>query len=72
MSEWQQKKIGPCYRRKEKRQHARIDLLAVGKPGDLAIEAIRSLRTSLHFAMMEAKNKRINDSAGQSAIGKTL
>lgn len=31
------------------------DLLALGNPADLAIEAIRSLRTSLHFAMMEAK-----------------
>ena len=35
---------------------ARSDtLLANGNPADLAIEAIRSLRTSLHFAMMEAK-----------------
>jgi tyrosine-protein kinase Etk/Wzc len=25
-------------------------------PADLAIEAIRGLRTSLHFAMMEARN----------------
>ncbi len=31
-------------------------LLAVGNPYDLAIEAIRSLRTSLHFAMMRAQN----------------
>ena len=30
-------------------------LLAVGNPADLAVEAIRGLRTSLHFAMMEAK-----------------
>lgn len=30
--------------------------LAVDNPADLAIEAIRSLRTSLHFAMMEARN----------------
>ena len=30
-------------------------LLAIENPADLAVEAIRSLRTSLHFAMMEAK-----------------
>ncbi len=31
-------------------------LLAVSNPADLSIEALRSLRTSLHFAMMEARN----------------
>ncbi|MCP6612514.1 tyrosine-protein kinase, partial [Klebsiella pneumoniae] len=30
-------------------------LLAIENPADLAIEAIRGLRTSLHFAMMEAR-----------------
>ncbi|MDE4807336.1 GNVR domain-containing protein, partial [Klebsiella pneumoniae] len=30
--------------------------LAVDNPADLAIEAIRGLRTSLHFAMLEARN----------------
>jgi hypothetical protein len=33
-----------------------IGLLATMNPTDLAIEAIRSLRTTLHFAMMEAQN----------------
>ncbi|EST82365.1 tyrosine-protein kinase, partial [Escherichia coli ECA-0157] len=31
-------------------------LLAARNPADLAMESLRSLRTSLHFAMMEAKN----------------
>ncbi|WP_305120508.1 GNVR domain-containing protein, partial [Klebsiella pneumoniae] len=31
-------------------------LLTINDPADLATEAMRSLRTSLHFAMIEAKN----------------
>ncbi|WP_352311819.1 hypothetical protein, partial [Psychrobacter sp. W2-37-MNA-CIBAN-0211] len=34
-------------------------ILALENPADLSIEALRSLRTSLHFAMMEAKNNII-------------
>lgn len=48
------------------------DLLALGNPADLAIEAIRSLRTSLHFAMMEAKNNVLMISGASPAIGKTF
>ncbi|MCP6446040.1 tyrosine-protein kinase, partial [Klebsiella pneumoniae] len=36
--------------------HEIPEFLAVDNPADLAIEAIRGLRTSLHFAMMEARN----------------
>ncbi len=38
------------------KRYKQSQLLAVGNPTDLAIEAIRSLRTSLHFAMMQAQN----------------
>ena len=34
-------------------------LLASSHPTDLAIEGLRSLRTSLHFAMLEADNNRL-------------
>jgi tyrosine-protein kinase Etk/Wzc len=34
-------------------------LLTLSHPTDLAIEALRSLRTSLHFAMLEAPNNRL-------------
>ncbi|HEJ7884675.1 TPA: tyrosine-protein kinase Wzc [Serratia liquefaciens] len=47
-------------------------LLALGNPADLAMEAIRSLRTSLHFAMMEAKNNVIVISGASPGIGKTF
>ncbi|EMM0379273.1 polysaccharide biosynthesis tyrosine autokinase [Pluralibacter gergoviae] len=47
-------------------------LLAVENPADLAIEAIRSLRTSLHFAMMEAKNNVLMISGASPSAGKTF
>ncbi|HCI6800265.1 TPA: polysaccharide biosynthesis tyrosine autokinase [Klebsiella quasipneumoniae subsp. quasipneumoniae] len=47
-------------------------LLAIQNPADLAIEAIRSLRTSLHFAMMEAKNNVLMISGASPNAGKTF
>lgn len=47
-------------------------LLAIENPADLAIEAIRSLRTSLHFAMMEAKNNILMISGASLNAGKTF
>ncbi|SQC91379.1 Tyrosine-protein kinase wzc [Cedecea neteri] len=47
-------------------------LLAVGNPTDLAIEAIRSLRTSLHFAMMQASNNVLMLTGVSPSIGKTF
>ncbi|HBP9215882.1 TPA: polysaccharide biosynthesis tyrosine autokinase, partial [Escherichia coli] len=47
-------------------------LLAVENPTDLAVEAIRSLRTSLHFAMLEAKNKVLMISGASPNVGKTF
>ncbi|HFT3614793.1 TPA: polysaccharide biosynthesis tyrosine autokinase [Klebsiella quasipneumoniae] len=46
--------------------------LAVDNPADLAIEAIRSLRTSLHFAMMEARNNVLMISGASLNAGKTF
>ncbi|MCP6629544.1 tyrosine-protein kinase, partial [Klebsiella pneumoniae] len=45
---------------------------AIENPADLAIEAIRGLRTSLHFAMMEAKNKILMISGATPSAGKTF
>lgn len=47
-------------------------LLAIENPADLALEAIRSLRTSLHFAMMEAKNNILMISGASPSVGKTF
>ncbi|ELH1431730.1 polysaccharide biosynthesis tyrosine autokinase [Raoultella ornithinolytica] len=46
--------------------------LAVDNPADLAIEAIRGLRTSLHFAMMEARNNVLMISGASQNAGKTF
>ena len=46
--------------------------LAVENPADLAIEAIRGLRTSLHFAMMEARNNILMISGASPNAGKTF
>ncbi|KHN91141.1 tyrosine-protein kinase [Pectobacterium actinidiae] len=73
LSEWQQKKDRALLGNENKKGNTRsTDLLAVGNPADLAIEAIRSLRTSLHFAMMEAKNNVLMISGASPAIGKTF
>ncbi|GGY27514.1 tyrosine protein kinase [Rhodanobacter panaciterrae] len=58
---------GP-HRRSDGRQH----LLAVDAPADLATEALRSLRTSLHFARLEAKNNLLMISGSSPNAGKTF
>ncbi|MBB1436895.1 polysaccharide biosynthesis tyrosine autokinase [Pseudoalteromonas sp. SG43-6] len=47
-------------------------ILALDNPADLSIEALRSLRTSLHFAMMEAKNNLIAISGPSPGVGKSF
>ncbi|EOT9961663.1 polysaccharide biosynthesis tyrosine autokinase [Escherichia coli] len=46
--------------------------LAVDNPADLAIEAIRGLRTSLHFAMMESRNNVLMILGASQNAGKTF
>jgi tyrosine-protein kinase Etk/Wzc len=74
LSEWQQKKDQEFVlkNRGKKLNSDSNSLLAIGNPADLAIEAIRSLRTSLHFAMMEAKNNVLMISGASPGIGKTF
>ncbi|MFZ6048992.1 polysaccharide biosynthesis tyrosine autokinase [Pseudomonas sp. CR3202] len=47
-------------------------LLAVTNPADLAVESLRSLRTSLHFATLEAKNNIMMISGPSPAVGKSF
>lgn len=47
-------------------------LLAADNPADLSIEALRSLRTSLHFGMMDAKNNILAISGPSPEVGKTF
>jgi len=59
-------------RGKHMRGNGRQQLLVVSAPADLAAEALRSLRTSLHFARMEAKNNVLMISGSSPAAGKTF
>ena len=47
-------------------------LLSINDPADLATEAMRSLRTSLHFAMIEAKNNILMITGPSPMVGKSF
>ena len=47
-------------------------ILAVQNKDDLAIESLRSLRTTLHFAFLEAKNNIIMITGPSPGVGKTF
>ncbi|WP_416427190.1 polysaccharide biosynthesis tyrosine autokinase [Pseudomonas sp. App30] len=47
-------------------------LLSVAEPTELAVESLRSLRTSLHFAMLEARNNVLMISSPSPAVGKSF
>lgn len=49
-----------------------VHLLALDNPADLAIEALRGLRTSLHFAMMDAPNNILMVSGPSPNVGKSF
>ncbi|WP_312240080.1 tyrosine-protein kinase Wzc [Pantoea sp.] len=74
LSEWQRKKDTEALARRgnKTKSEPHDTLLALGNPTDLSIEAIRSLRTSLHFAMMEAKNNILMITGASPGIGKTF
>jgi len=57
---------------RKRKVHQHNSVLAVDNPADLSIEALRSLRTSLHFAMMEAKNNVIAISGPSPGVGKSF
>lgn len=54
---------------RKKRLH---NLLYVEEPEDMAIEALRSLRTSLHFSLKSAKNNIIMITGPSPGIGKSF
>lgn len=74
LSEWQRKKDAEALAKRnlKGKTDPHNTLLALGNPTDLSIEAIRSLRTSLHFAMMEAKNNILMITGASPGIGKTF
>ncbi|HHK5773054.1 TPA: polysaccharide biosynthesis tyrosine autokinase [Serratia marcescens] len=73
VSDWQQrvdKERGNDSRTKLKRSSC--SLLAMKNPADISIEAIRNLRTSLHFAMIDARNNVLMISGPSPGVGKTF
>lgn len=68
LSDWQdaqsKKQVG--------KHNIKETLLAQHNPADLSIEALRSLRTSLHFAMMEARNNVLMITGPSPGIGKSF
>lgn len=69
-----EEKIKLAVRRKNNAQKQKFNtlLLARDNPEDNAVEALRALRTSLHFAMLEAKNKIVMISGPSPEVGKTF
>ncbi|WP_139750870.1 polysaccharide biosynthesis tyrosine autokinase [Aeromonas media] len=68
LSDWQAEQA-----KKQKSRHGKKGtLLAQHNPADLSIEALRSLRTSLHFAMMEARNNVLMITGPSPEIGKSF
>ncbi|UOO82369.1 polysaccharide biosynthesis tyrosine autokinase [Uruburuella testudinis] len=59
-------------RRKLKSATAPAWLLAAEEPADMAIEAIRSLRTNLYFSIMEAANKVLMITGATPEAGKSF
>ncbi|MCC4237781.1 polysaccharide biosynthesis tyrosine autokinase [Vibrio anguillarum] len=57
---------------KKRKSLQEMMLLAESNPADLSIEALRGLRTSLHFAMLEAKNNVVMISGPALGIGKSF
>lgn len=49
-----------------------LPLLAVDSPTDLSIEALRSLRTSLHFGMLDARTPTLTITSSHPAAGKSF
>ncbi|MDN3555269.1 polysaccharide biosynthesis tyrosine autokinase [Halomonas maura] len=60
------------YRKDKLSKHAIGSFLAKSHPTDMAVEAIRGLRTSLHFAMMDARNNCIMITGPSPGIGKSF
>jgi tyrosine-protein kinase Etk/Wzc len=73
MSDWQaEMDVKVKHNKHKKKLSLHETLLAESNPADLAVEALRGLRTSMHFAMMEAKNNVVMISGPAPGIGKSF
>lgn len=54
------------------RRKDRLPIIALENPGDLTIEALRSLRTSLHFGMLDAATPTLTITSSHPEAGKSF
>lgn len=76
MSEWLDKRTRRrkknLFSNQQRHRTKNIPFLAVDNPADSAVEAVRALRTSLHFAMMETENNILMITGATPDSGKTF
>ena len=60
------------FRKPSPAQLRRLDLVAVYEPADPVVEAIRGLRTALHFGLIESPNNRILVTGPSPGVGKSF
>ncbi|MFZ2172195.1 MAG: polysaccharide biosynthesis tyrosine autokinase, partial [Methylococcaceae bacterium] len=68
----QQEKMSIRQRKNTKLESNELSILALEYKDDLAIESLRSLRTTLHFAFLEAQNNIIMITGPSPAVGKSF
>jgi tyrosine-protein kinase Etk/Wzc len=68
----QQQKINITLKKNLKRDREVVSILALDNKDDLAIESLRSLRTTLHFAFLEARNNIIMITGPSPGVGKSF
>ena len=68
----EQAKLNEKLKKSKKQQTDGAVILALENNEDLAIESLRSLRTTLHFAFLEAQNNIIMISGPSPGVGKTF
>ncbi|RXE48172.1 polysaccharide biosynthesis tyrosine autokinase [Chromohalobacter israelensis] len=67
-----QSRLSRRIRRGGRSQSVPAGLLAWHRPLDVSIEALRSLRTSLHFAMLDSTDNRLMITGPSPAVGKSF
>ena len=60
------------FRKPSPAQLRRRDLVAVYEPADPVVEAVRGLRTALHFGLLESPNNRILVTGPSPGVGKSF
>lgn len=55
-----------------RKRHGALPILALDKPDDLVVEAMRSMRTALHFGMIDAKTNSVLFTSAAPGAGKSF